>query len=213
MCFSAGASFSAAAFLSIIGLLSLRKAPKNYHLFAAVPLLFAMQQASEGVLWRLSLTESSDALRQGMIYTFLFFAFVVWPSWIPTSFYWFETNSKRSLTLAVLSCFGLIVSGFLLVSLYMHGASANAIGCHIVYSVPNLVPGLKTFGLLIYATPTILPFFISSLPGASFVGLLIALSCLLAWLIWYAAFTSVWCFFASIISLFVLIYLPSKQRK
>ena len=52
MCFSAAASFTAGAVLTGIGVATLRKVEHpTYYLFASIPLLFAVQQFSEGVLW------------------------------------------------------------------------------------------------------------------------------------------------------------------
>ena len=51
MCFSATASFSAGAFLLGLGTLTLKSARRPRELpFAAIPLLFAIQQLSEGVI-------------------------------------------------------------------------------------------------------------------------------------------------------------------
>jgi hypothetical protein len=211
MCFSANVSFCAGAFLSIIGLVGLFKAPKKYLLFAAIPLLFAIQQISEGFLWRLSTTDPSNPLRQIMIYTFLFFAFVVWPTWIPLSTYIFETNKKRKTILKYLLILGIAVSTLLLIGIALKGATASAIGCHIVYTIPNWIPAPPLIALVVYATTVLTPFFVVSLPGASFIGLLIGLSCIIAWFIWCAAFTSIWCFFAALLSVFILFYLPNKQ--
>ena len=52
MCFSAGASFGAAAVLSIVGAVAVIKAktiPQG--LFAAIPFIFSIQQVAEGMLW------------------------------------------------------------------------------------------------------------------------------------------------------------------
>src|SRR5690242_16873221 len=52
VCFSAQASFVAAAVLTGIGAVSVRRAPTRRHVaFGAVPLIFAAQQAVEGALW------------------------------------------------------------------------------------------------------------------------------------------------------------------
>ena len=52
MCFSATASFSAGAVLLGLGTLALKTASRPRELpFAAIPLLFAIQQLSEGVIW------------------------------------------------------------------------------------------------------------------------------------------------------------------
>lgn len=63
MCFSAGASFGASAILVVIGVASLRKVQTRAHLpFAAIPLLFGIKQAFEGVLWLMLGDDSSDRL-------------------------------------------------------------------------------------------------------------------------------------------------------
>ena len=52
MCFSATASFGASIVLSAIGVVSIKKVQHHYQcMFAAIPLLFAIQQFSEGILW------------------------------------------------------------------------------------------------------------------------------------------------------------------
>ena len=80
MCFSAGASFGAGAILSVVGVASIRKAQSpSKILFASIPLLFAMQQITEGFLW-LSVTDPTYAsLEQVTTFGFLFFAQVAWP--------------------------------------------------------------------------------------------------------------------------------------
>lgn len=51
MCFSASVSFSAGAVLSVIGVATLRQVKRPAEiLFAATPILFALQQIAEGLL-------------------------------------------------------------------------------------------------------------------------------------------------------------------
>ena len=65
MCFSAGASFSAGVVLSVIGVATIRivKHPSQL-LFACIPIIFAVQQISEGVLWK-TLPDPAFATIQG----------------------------------------------------------------------------------------------------------------------------------------------------
>jgi len=52
MCFSATASFSAGAVLLGLGTLTVKSAHRRRKMvLAAIPLLFAIQQLSEGVIW------------------------------------------------------------------------------------------------------------------------------------------------------------------
>lgn len=52
MCFSATASFAASALLTGVGVMALRAVRRpEERLFALVPLLFATQQLTEGLVW------------------------------------------------------------------------------------------------------------------------------------------------------------------
>ena len=50
MCFSALASFTAAVFLGIVGVVGLMKAQRNEKMVAFIPLIFAVQQVCEGLV-------------------------------------------------------------------------------------------------------------------------------------------------------------------
>src|SRR6187402_1838956 len=96
MCFSATASFGAAAVLGVVGGVAVTKAKTSpQKTFAAIPLIFAVQQLSEGLLW-LSLKNDSLASSQSLLtYIFLFFAMAIWPFWIPFSVWLMEKDLKR----------------------------------------------------------------------------------------------------------------------
>ena len=52
MCFSATGSFAVAAGLAGIGAVAVcRTKPPSHRLFAVIPLLFAIQQIAEGMVW------------------------------------------------------------------------------------------------------------------------------------------------------------------
>lgn len=204
MCFSVGASFTAGALLSVVGLLSLHKTSQKHLFFGAIPCLFGIQQIAEGFVW------FSNSFAAAFV--FLFFALVVWPIWVPLSVHIAEKNKKRKQISGALLALGIVFSSVFTAALIANGVIAQVAGCSIIYSVPSFFPGTPSlWGLLLYVCATVLPFFVFSLPGSSFIGFLLIFSAVISWLIWYAYFTSIWCFFAAIISIFVLIYLPHKQ--
>jgi len=82
MCFSASASFIAGGGLTALGSASLPIAKKRKKLLAALPLLFGIQQISEGFQWQ-SLNAGTTSPAAG--YFFLFFASIVFPIYIPLS--------------------------------------------------------------------------------------------------------------------------------
>ena len=77
MCFSATASFTAGLFLAGIAVVTLKSVRQTHELpIAAIPLLFGIQQLSEGVIW---LTFGLDALRLKAVMThaYSFFSHVL----------------------------------------------------------------------------------------------------------------------------------------
>jgi hypothetical protein len=78
MCFSATASFSAASITAVIGVATLWQVKHRRELLlAAIPLIFAFQQAIEGALWlHLSAGSSGEAVA-ALSLSFLVFAKVL----------------------------------------------------------------------------------------------------------------------------------------
>jgi hypothetical protein len=77
MCFSAGASFAGGALITTIGVLTVRKNKESSRrLFAAMPLIFGVQQISEGFVW-IALQSPGHEMMQGIAaYIFLFAALI-----------------------------------------------------------------------------------------------------------------------------------------
>ena len=87
MCFSADASFGAAACLLPMGLYSLRQAIRirpAFVPFALTPIAFGIQQLAEAFVWR-GLNASPPRSVDGPAAVFLFFAIAWWPFWFPFS--------------------------------------------------------------------------------------------------------------------------------
>ena len=85
MCFSATASFAAGGLLLGVGSLTLRRArtPRERP-FAAIPLLFAIQQFIEGVIW-LTFSREAPLLNTVMTHAYSFFSHVLWPVYVPVA--------------------------------------------------------------------------------------------------------------------------------
>ena len=80
MCFSAGASFTASALLTVVGTETVRRVHKPSQLvFSGITAFFAFQQFTEGVLWTVIPAAGHPALQKTATYTFLIMAEVVWP--------------------------------------------------------------------------------------------------------------------------------------
>jgi hypothetical protein len=104
MCFSATASFSAASITAVIGIATLRqvKHPREL-LLAAMPLLFAAQQAVEGALWlQLPAGAGRDAVA-ALSSCFLVFAKVLWPAYVAPAVLLIEPDLRRRRVLYALA--------------------------------------------------------------------------------------------------------------
>ena len=109
MCFTATASFSAGTVLVGLGILTLKAARFKSELpFAAIPLLFAIQQFSEGLLW-LTFLHSAPLLNVVMTYVYSFFSHVLWPIFLPLSVLLIEPPGRRHLVLTVFLAIGAVL--------------------------------------------------------------------------------------------------------
>lgn len=205
MCFSATASFSAGVVLTVIGIASIRKAKKPAQLvFASIPLIFAVQQISEGFLW-LALSDPYYAPLRGLTtYVFLFFAQIVWPLCVPFSILLLEQNQKKRKLLKFFSGIAVITSMVLAAFLIIYDVTANIDGHHIAYD-QEYPAKLLHYGAIPYLIVTIVPLFFSSVKRMWFLGTTVLVSYVITAIFYQGYILSVWCFFASIISIIVFV--------
>jgi hypothetical protein len=213
MCFSAEASFASGAVLSAIGFATVKKVSKpEQRLFAMIPLLFAAQQFAEGVLWTTLKTGGYERLQNAAMYIFLITALVIWPVMVPLSIWLMEKVRTRKKILVGLMAAGGVVSIFYAVSLLSLNVYPEIRSFHIVYV--NNFPGTPAgVGLLFYAAATIAPLFVSSVRRIWLFGILIATSFVVTGVFYAEYLTSVWCFFAALISITIYWVLVESRSK
>ena len=213
MCFSATASFTAASLLSVIGIASLKSIKnKNYTFLAAIPLLFGIQQFCEGVVWVSLNYGLSESLLYFFSYSFLLFAYILWPFWIPVSLYFLETQKQRKNWFIFLVLLGISLAIFLAYTVYMHGITPTISDQHITYDTNNYDNKIAFIALLIYFITTIVPFFLISSSILNIFGILLLLSAAISLYVWQVAFTSTWCFFSAILSSYLYLALSWKHK-
>jgi hypothetical protein len=205
MCFSATASFTAGVILTGIGVATLKKVEHRSHiLFASIPLLFAIQQFSEGTLW-LTLPSGNPnyaTYRQLATYTFLFFAQVTWPFLVPLSVLLLEKQRSRKKIQRVFVGIGLVVSAYLCFCLFTFPVKASIVGYHCSYQ-QDYPAALREVGGVLYIMATIAPLFFSHVRRMWMLGVTILISYVVTALFYEHYVLSVWCFFASVISISV----------
>jgi hypothetical protein len=197
MCFSAGASFTAAGALGSTGIIFVSKFYRDKRLWIAlIPCFFAIQQAAEGFLWlafNWGVFPNGWSLAAESLY--LFFAYCFWPVWMPLALLRVEEVPWRKAIMKVLlliGCFYFALGGF---AVWKGLDEAHVVHHSISYGEVSL------WTQLLYAIVVISPFFLSSIPKMWILGLAILLSFIVATLAFAYAFTSVWCFAAALICL------------
>ena len=193
-----------------VGTLTLKAAQRRRELpVAAIPLLFAIQQLSEGVIW---LTFSSDAplLNAVMTHVYSFFSHVLWPVYVPLAVLLIEPAGWRQRTLLAFVAAGFAVGVYLLYSLVAYPVVSRATGQHIEYVSPHFFAA-AVMTLYLLAT-TVSPIFSTHRMLKVFGGL--ALMSFAAAYFFYARwFISVWCFFAALLSAVIYLHFALQGRQ
>ena len=207
MCFSATASFTAGTVLLGLGTLTLRSArhPRERP-FAAIPLLFAIQQLIEGVIW-LTFRHNAPQINVVMTYAYSFFSHVLWPIYVPLAVLLIEPPGWRRRALLVFVAVGLAVGGYLLYNLAVYPIVSLSVGKHIEYVSPHFFVATV---MTLYVVSTTSSPLLSSHRMVKVFGLVALLSFAAAYYFYAAWFISVWCFFAALLS--SVIYLHFKLR-
>lgn len=210
MCFSASASFVSSAILLVGGGLALKqvKTPSQ-KAFALIPLIFSIQQFSEGLIW-LTEGQSESIWQQTLVYVFLFFAQILWPFWVPFSMWRIETNPARKKLLKIFLFFGIGESLFLGYGVFFHNVDMQITEHHIRYIV-SFRATYPEYMSVFYLIPTILPFIFSSVKRIYLMYVLTCASAIVTYILFKDYFISIWCFFAALIS-FSIVYILNKTN-
>jgi len=213
MCFSAGASFAGGIVISVIGIATIIKVHKPSQIvFASIPLFFGFQQFVEGCLWYIMQHPDYAQYQEPATKTFLIMAQVFWPIMIPLAVLCMEKNKKKITILWILSGLGLAVSIFYSYCLLNYQVTPQISGYHIHYIEQS--PKILTFAaFILYLITSITPLFVSSIKRTHLLGILMSLSCLITIIFFTQYLTSVWCFFAALISAVIFWILMDSKRK
>lgn len=208
MCFSATASFSAGAILLGLGALTLKSARRPRELpLAAIPLLFALQQLSEGVIW-LTFSYEASQLNAVMTHVYSFFSHVLWPVYVPVAVLLIEPVRWRRRAVLAFVAVGVAVGTYLLYMLVAYPVVSRPIGQHIEYVSPHFFAAAV---MTLYLLSTAFSPLLSTHRAVNVFGVL-ALSSFAAAYFFYATwFISVWCFFAALLS--TVVYLHFVLRR
>src|SRR5579871_159402 len=214
MCFSATGSFSVAAVLAGVGVVSaVQKKADAHRVLSATPLLFAVQQVAEGMVWRTIHDPQPSTLNLLSIAVFLGFALVVYPIWSPLALFLPERDPRRRKILCGLLAFGACVSIYAAALLIQQRPVARIANHSITYDYDK-VGGSLVLALYLpgYVIPTVVPFFVSTMKHAKVMGAVLVFGLVATFVIKRQALTSVWCFFAAVLSGVIVLSIAAEHK-
>lgn len=213
MCFGPTPSFVSSFVLTVIGVAALKQVRGSKILLIAVfPLIFAFHQFNEGLLWMI-LKYGYAAQAQPMVtFTFLFIALFFWPIYTPVSIYILEPNTLRKKLMLPFILLGVITGCHLFSTLLYNISSASVINCSITYDFglpesQEIVMTIMYLGSIFGAT------LFSTYHVVVLIGIINFILCCIAGYIYFETFISVWCFFASLLSVMIYLILRKPSQK
>lgn len=219
MCFSATASFTAAAILGATGSFTFmsaiaQKRSIGEKMLAAFPIAFALQQAGEGMVW-LGIYGTLPAFLEPIAMAmFIFAAYVFWPIMGPVTGYLLEPDGPRKKLFAVLIAGGCIIAGYLAFAALSKPQTPLAVehwGGHIWYMHDfQYIPYIETLYFLTACTALLLS---SNRVAFWFATVLTGAFAITMWGYNINVVPSVWCFYAAGASLVIVVGLLDRERQ
>jgi hypothetical protein len=204
VCFSAAANFTGSGVLGTIGVLTLTKVKHRRELlFASLPTLFAIHQFTEGFVWLGLDGVLSPAVTHAMAAAFMLYAQGLLPFLLPLSVLLFEPDvrsRRRMLPFLVVGC---LTALYILWALIAYPTQTFIKANSIVYINPAtnnsavaVLYVIATCGSLLFSKVKDMVIF-----GVANVAILLVVMAVKRY-----AFTSLWCAYAAVASVIILVY-------
>jgi hypothetical protein len=204
VCFSAAANFVGSAALGAVGVVTLTKVKHRRELlFAALPTLFAIHQFIEGFVWLGLDGILSRTVAHDMGAAFMLYAQGLLPFLLPLSVMLFEPGRKDRRRMLPFVVLGLATTLYILWALTAYPLELYVRGNSIVYinqATNNLAVAV------LYVIVTCGPLFFSKIKMMVAFGAANLLILLIVMEVKRYAFTSLWCAYAAIASVIILVY-------
>jgi hypothetical protein len=204
MCFSAAANFIGSGALAAIGVVTLTKVKHRRELlFAALPVLFGIHQFIEGFVWLGLDGVLSPAVAHDMGAAFMLYAQGLLPFLLPLSVLLFEPDAKSRRRMLPFLVLGGATALYMLWALTAYPLQVYIRGNSIVY----LNQGTNNTAVaVLYVIATCGSLFFSQVRAMIVFGAVNLMILLLVMEFKRYAFTSLWCAYAAVASLIILVY-------
>jgi len=175
---------------------------------ATLPLLLGLHQIDETFVWWGLQGHVSREVGQVATWIYLVFALVALPVVVPALLAVFEPSPRRRWRYAPFIALGTFVSGVILEAMLVGHPAARLGAYHLVYSI-GLRHGILFIGLYIVATCG--PLLTSGHRVLMWFGLANLAAVVLLALLCASGFTSLWCFYAALLSGAIALHLRRRQ--
>jgi hypothetical protein len=212
MCFSATANFVGSGVLGAVGVVTLTKVKhRREFLFASLPTLFAIHQFTEGFVWLGLDGILSPTVTHNMGAAFMLYAQGLLPFPVPLSVMLFEPNKESRRRMLPFVVIGGATTLYVLWGLTAYPTDIYVRDNSIVYinrATNNIFVAvlyvIATCGSLFFSKIRMMVVF-----GAANLAILLIVDAIKRY-----AFTSVWCAYAAVASVIILVYFwrSSRQR-
>ena len=211
MCFSATANFVGSGVLGAVGVVTLTKVKHRRELlFASLPVLFAVYQFIEGLVWLGLDGILSPAVAHDMGAAFMLYAQGLLPFLLPLSVLLFEPSAKSRRRMLPFVVLGGATTLYILwaltafpLQLYVKGNSIVYINQATNNTAVALLYVIATCGSLFFSKIKMMVIF-----GAANLAILLVVMEVKRY-----AFTSLWCAYAAVASVIILAYFWRSHRE
>ena len=204
MCFSATANFVGSTALGAVGVVTLAKVKHRRELlFASLPILFAIHQFIEGFVWLGLDGRLSPAVTHDMGAAYMLYAQALLPFLLPLAVLLFEPNGKSRTRMVPFLIIGGATGLYILWALTAYPTQIFIRQNSIVYT--NRGTSHLVIAIL-YIVATCGSLFFSKVRAMVIFGFANLAILLVVDAVKQYAFTSVWCAYAALASIIVLIY-------
>lgn len=210
MCFSVQADVAAGAVLLPMAVVSLREVRHVRELaFASLPLLFALHQLIEAVVWaRFDGHSVSGPLWHAAVSAYVGYAMVVLPTLFPLSVLLLEPRADR-LRVAPFVVLGLAMSVVFAVEVFSAPVTVVAHPHALEYATGLRHGDLLSVG---YVVAVIGPALFSGYRSVVAFGLVNLVGLVVVAAVYLDAFASLWCVYAAITSALVVLHMIRRRR-
>jgi hypothetical protein len=212
MCFSPTGDLVGGSVVVVIGIdacLHVKGRPE-YLAVAALPIVLGLHQIDETFVWWWLQGHVSQSIGHVAMWIYLLFALVVLPTLVPLMFFFVEPRGPRRRRMVPFLLLGVVVSAILLEAMLVGHPSVKLGAYHLAYSI-GLHHGVAIIGLYIVATCS--PLLLSGFRTVFWFGVANVAAVIALVLLCASGFTSLWCFYAALLSGAIALHLRYVQPR